>query len=97
MTSRALGRLVIARAAITADIGELVVVTSGTSSTSAKVVLLVPQRPGPVRQPVDLGAAPGHQPVVVKDHLYGVSRRGQLVCVSLATGKTAWAAGTLGG
>jgi outer membrane protein assembly factor BamB len=29
-------------------------------------------------------------PVAVKDHLYGLSKRGDLVCVDLASGKTAW-------
>src|SRR5262249_16065120 len=29
-------------------------------------------------------------PVAVGDHLYGLSRRGKLVCVDLADGKTAW-------
>jgi outer membrane protein assembly factor BamB len=31
-------------------------------------------------------------PVAVRDHLYGLSKRGDLVCVSLADGKTAWSA-----
>jgi hypothetical protein len=31
-------------------------------------------------------------PVAVKDHLYGLSKRGDLVCVDLESGKTAWAA-----
>src|SRR5262249_11670720 len=35
-------------------------------------------------------------PVAVKDHLYGLSKRGELVCVDLANGKTAWAGGTFG-
>jgi outer membrane protein assembly factor BamB len=35
-------------------------------------------------------------PVAVKDHLYGLSRRGELVCVNLEDGETAWAAGGFG-
>ena len=31
-------------------------------------------------------------PVAVKDHLYGLNKRGELVCVALEDGKTAWAA-----
>jgi outer membrane protein assembly factor BamB len=34
-------------------------------------------------------------PVVYQDHLYGLNRRQQLVCVALATGKTEWAGGNL--
>jgi outer membrane protein assembly factor BamB len=34
-------------------------------------------------------------PVVYQDHLYGLNRRRQLVCVELPTGKTAWAGGDL--
>jgi outer membrane protein assembly factor BamB len=35
-------------------------------------------------------------PVAVKDHLYGLSKRGELVCVDLDNGKTAWAGGNFG-
>jgi outer membrane protein assembly factor BamB len=35
-------------------------------------------------------------PVAVKDHLYGLSERGELVCVNLEDGETAWGAGAFG-
>lgn len=35
-------------------------------------------------------------PVVIRDHLVGLNRRQQLVCVDLATGKTAWIQGGFG-
>jgi outer membrane protein assembly factor BamB len=35
-------------------------------------------------------------PVVFKDHLLGHNHRGQLVCIDLATGKTAWTANGFG-
>lgn len=37
-------------------------------------------------------------PIAVKDHLYGLSKRGEVVCVDLESGKTAWAsAASFGG
>jgi outer membrane protein assembly factor BamB len=35
-------------------------------------------------------------PVAVKDRLYGLSKRGELVCVDLSDGKTVWAGGDFG-
>jgi outer membrane protein assembly factor BamB len=35
-------------------------------------------------------------PVVCDGHLYGLANSGRLVCVDLATGKTAWAEGSIG-
>ncbi len=35
-------------------------------------------------------------PVAFQDHLYGLDDSGQLICIELATGKTAWAKGNFG-